>query len=167
MTLFELTGQFMQLWDMIDDQEIDDDVILDTLEGIDGEIEIKADGYAKVLAQIDATAAAIKTQEARLQTRRKTLENRAAYIKKNLQNAMELTGKTKFKTDLFSFNIAKNGGKAPLVINEEYKDAGKLPERFQKMEIKADTDAIREALDAGEQLEFAAYGERGKSLRIR
>lgn len=80
---------------------------------------------------------------------------------------MELTGKTKFKTDLFSFNIAKNGGKAPLVINEEYKDAGKLPERFQKMEIKADTDAIREALDAGEQLEFAAYGERGKSLRIR
>lgn len=66
MTLFELTGQFMQLWDMIDDQEIDDDVILDTLEGIDGEIEIKADGYAKVLAQIDATAAAIKTQEARL-----------------------------------------------------------------------------------------------------
>lgn len=169
-TLYELTGQFMQLWDQIDDQDIDDDVILDTLEGIDGEIEIKADGYAKVLTQIDATAAAIKEQETRLQTRRKTLENRAAYIKKNLQNAMEMTGKTKFKTDLFSFNIAKNGGKAPLVIGDEYKeDAGKLPERFRKTEIaiKADTDAIREALDAGEILEFATYGERGKSLRIR
>ena len=34
-------------------------------------------------------------------------------------NAMKETGKTKFATNLFSFNIAKNGGKQALTIDGE------------------------------------------------
>ena len=168
MTLYELTQGFQELWEMIDDPEVDDDVIMDTLEGVDGEIEDKADGYAKVIANANALAAGIKAEEARLAARRKSIENRIQRMKQSLKTAMEVTGKTKFKTDLFSFSVAKNGGKAPLIISEEYLTAPeKLPLGFQKVKVEPNTDMIRERLDAGDTLEFAKYGERGTSLRIK
>ena len=37
---------------MLEDEEIDEQMILDTLEGLDGEIEIKADNYAKLIRNI-------------------------------------------------------------------------------------------------------------------
>lgn len=42
-----------------------------------------------------------------------------------------------------------------------------LPEQFQRVSIEADTKAIREALEAGQQLPFAHLGDRGSSLRIK
>ena len=42
-----------------------------------------------------------------------------------------------------------------------------LPQEFQKVTIEANNEAIRKALDEGQELEFAQYGERGESLRIK
>ena len=44
----------MTLLDMA--EEIDEEVFKDTLEGIEGELEIKADGYAKVIAELENRA---------------------------------------------------------------------------------------------------------------
>lgn len=46
--IYELTGQFLQLLDMLEDEEVDEQVIMDTLESVEYEIEDKADGYAKI-----------------------------------------------------------------------------------------------------------------------
>lgn len=164
-TLYELTDVFLNLWELIDDPEADEDVILDTLEGIDGEIEDKADGYAKVIAQANAEAAALKSEALRITNRRKTIENNISRMKASLQNAMELTGKTKFKTSLFSFSVANNGGKAPIVIDDI--DPDKLPEEYKIVTISPNTEAIRNALEEGKKLSFAHIGERGRSLRIK
>ena len=48
-TLYELTADWLALMEMAEDPDIEEDVFMDTLEGIEGEIEIKADGYAKVI----------------------------------------------------------------------------------------------------------------------
>ncbi len=45
MNLYELTGQFLQLQQMLEDPETEADVIKDTMEAVEGEIEVKADGY--------------------------------------------------------------------------------------------------------------------------
>ena len=45
-TLYELTTQLQALLEMAEDPEIDAQVIADTMEGIEGELEVKADGYA-------------------------------------------------------------------------------------------------------------------------
>ena len=50
-TLYEITGDFLKLLDMA--EELDEEVFRDTLEGIEGELEIKADGYAKVIAELE------------------------------------------------------------------------------------------------------------------
>ena len=59
--------------------------------------------------------------------------------------------------------IVKNGGLAPLELTV---DPAKLPARFKKVKIEADSAAIREALENGEKLKYAYLGERGEHIKI-
>lgn len=165
MTLYELSSEYMELLAMMEDPEVDDDVLADTLEGIGGELELKADNYARMMRQMDADAKAIKAEEERLYIRRKSLENRSAWLKQRLQDVMELTGKTKFKTELFSFGIQKNPPKVvidnPSLIYEDY---------LIEQEPKIDTAAIKKALSDPEEAALwdgIAHLEQSESLRIR
>ena len=138
MTLYELTSEYTELLAMLEDPEMDEQVIADTLEGLSDEIEAKADGYARVIKQMDADSKAIKAEEERLYNRRKSLENRISYLKNRLQYAMELTGSTKIKTELFNIGIQKNPAK--VVID----DPTKIPEGFLiPQDPKVDTAAIK------------------------
>ena len=52
-------------------------------------------------------------------------------------------------------------------LHEEREAETKLPERFQKVSVDANTATIREALERGKHLNFAHLGERAMSMRIR
>ena len=54
MKLYELTEQYEMLQEMMYDPEVDEQVLHDTLEAIWGEIEEKADGYAKIIFGVKA-----------------------------------------------------------------------------------------------------------------
>lgn len=73
---------------------------------------------------------------------------------------MRVTGKTKFKTLLFSFFISKNGGQTEIEIK------GEVPPEYLKPG-EPDKKKIKEVLKAGTRLEFAEFKERGESLKIR
>lgn len=165
-TLYEMTEDFRVLLSMVDDPEIDQQAIFDTLESIDMELEDKADGYAKVMAEMDAEEDGIDKQIERLKARKNALQNNKQAMKDRLKNAMIQTGKTRFKTALFSFSVANNGGKTPIKYTVEPE---KLPEEFRTAvtTYKANDGAIRQYLDSGKQSEFFAYGERGTNLRIK
>lgn len=161
-TLYELTGDFLQLLAMAEDETEDIEVILSTIEGVDYEIEMKAEGYAKVIKELEPKVEGLKKEEERLAGRRKSIERNIKRMKQTLQQSMELIGKTKFKTELFSFNVQNN--KSSLVLDKEIKD---IPSEFLiSQEPKVDGDAIRELLNTGEKLNFA-HLEQSKSLRIR
>ena len=113
---------------------------------------------------MEAEAAKIKAEETRLAARRKSIENNAARINDRLYKAMKSTGKTKFKTTLFSFSIAANGGKIPVVIDVDTAD---LPDEFVIITEKPDTEAIRAYIEKHGTCAYAHYGERGESLRIK
>ena len=157
--LYQLTNNYETLLVMLYDEETDEQMILDTLESIEGEIEDKADGYAKIIKELLGDAEKIKSEKHRLEARQKSFENRAKLLKNNLQEAMTKIGKTKFNTELFSFNIQKNGGKQALTID------GEVPDTYKK--LVDDPDKIRQALENGEKLPFAHLEPRGESLRIR
>lgn len=158
--LYQLTNNYETVLNMLYDEDADEQMILDTLEAIEGEIEDKADNYAKIIKELEAKQNARKEEAKRLTESAKVLENRVKALKSNLFNSMKATGKTKFATDLFSFNIAKNGGKQTLTID------GEVPEEYTKAVIENDTDKIRQALENGEKLTFAHLEPRGESLRI-
>lgn len=159
--LYQLTNNYKTVSNMLYDEDTDEQMILDTLEGIEGEIEDKADNYAKIIKELEAKQNARKEEAKRLTKSAKVFENRAKTLKSNLFNAMKETGKTNFVTDLFSFNIVKNGGKQTLTID------GKVPEEYTKTIIENDTDKIRQALEEGKELSFAHLEPRGESLRIK
>lgn len=53
--------------DMLEDEEVDEQTIIDTLEALDGEIENKADNYAKIIRSLESDIDGISRQT--LQTR--------------------------------------------------------------------------------------------------
>jgi chaperonin cofactor prefoldin len=161
-TLYDLTGQFKELLEMIEQGEVDPEVLKDTLEGLEGEIEYKADGYAKVIKELEGQTSVLKAEIERLSGRKSSLENNIKAMKESLQNAMQITGKTKFKTELFSFNIQKNPAK--LVVD----DPSNIPNVYLiPQEPKVDTTKLKNYLS---DIDFApsyAHLEQGESLRIR
>lgn len=161
MTLYELTDNFRQVLEMAQDPNIDEQAIIDTLEAIGGEIEYKADGYAKVIKELDADSEKLTAEITRLTERKKTLQNNIKKMKEWLTNAMIMTGKTKFKTDLFSFSVDKNP--PALVID----NSAIIPaEYYVEQEPKLDNGKIKEELKNGVQLDFA-HLEQGEGVRIK
>ena len=162
--LYEITQDYLKILSMMEDPELDPKTLADTMEAVEGELEIKAENYAKVMKNLEADVAGIKAEIDRLSERKKTIENNIKNMKSALQMAMETTGKTKFKTELFSFGIRKN---APSVIMDEpYIE--NVPERFLKYsEPTINRSAIKEAIQNGEDLEGLAHLESSTSLNIR
>lgn len=162
-SIYEITGDYMRLMDMMDDPELDQQTLNDTLEGIEGEFEVKAEAYAKVMKNLEADAEGLKNEIDRLTQRKRAIDNNIKRLKETLQSAMTFTGKTKFKTDLFSFGIQKN---APSVVLET-EDLEIVPEEFIRTKYEIDKAAIKDALKAGAELPGVAHLEQGESLRIR
>lgn len=159
-SLYELTQDFETVINMLY-TDVDEQTIFDTLESIEGEIEDKADGYAKVIRDIESDISGLKSEEKRIKERRQALENRISLMKKSLEEAMRTTGRVKFKTSLFSFGIQKNP------VSVEITDEAKaLSSRYIKQKTEIDKTAIKEAIQNGEQLDFAQLVQ-SESLRIR
>ena len=164
MTLYELTAEYKYLLDVAEDPDIDPEVLADTMEALDGEIEDKADGYGRVIRQMEADAAALKAEEQRLTTRRKTVETNIKRMKETLQNAMTAVGKPKIDTELFKFRIQKNP--ASVIIDEQYIE--NIPvEYLIEQEPKLDKAKIKEDLKAGVNLDGIAHLEQTETLRIK
>ena len=138
--------------------------LADTFEAVDGELELKAESYAKVMKNLEGDLAGIKAEIDRLTAKKRAIENNIKNMKATLQSVMEVTGKTKFKTDLFSFGIQKN---APsVVIDEQYIE--NIPEEYLKFrEPEINKIAIKDAINNGVDLSGIAHLEQSQSLRIR
>lgn len=165
-TLYNLTTEYEILLNMLYDPDIDDEVIFDTIEGVEAEIEDKADNYAKLSKILQADIDGIKAECERLTKRMQAIKARKKRLLDSLEKAMKFTGKTKFRTQLFSFAIQKNGGKQALLIDTE--DVYQIPaEYLVPQDPLPDMDKIRKLLDSGATVDWAHLAPRGESLRIR
>ncbi len=168
-TLFSISDDLQQLNDLLD--EVGDDaqqqeLINNWLESVGNERDRKLDGYAALISEMTARAEVRKAEGRRLMELAATDENRARLLKERLKSFFQLHDLKTINTDRYRLSLAKNGGKAPLILDDSI-PVTQLPERFQKVSIDPDTTAIREALEAGESLEWARIGERGESMRIK
>lgn len=161
MTLYEITGRFVELLTWAEDPDVDEQAFQDTLESLTAEIEEKADGYAKIIRQLQGEVEAIKAEVDRLTNRKTAIENHITFMKKNLEQSMIATGKEKFKTELFSFNIQNNPASVVLDVDED-----KVPDQYSVITKKVDKKGILQAIKNGEEIEFA-HLEQSRSLRIR
>ena len=98
MKLYELTNDYLALLEAIDNDEIPEEAIADTLEAITASIEEKADSIACMLKNLDAECIAIKAEEARLAERRKAKEKSHERIKQYLSDTLQRAGLDKIET---------------------------------------------------------------------
>lgn len=168
MNIYELTDAYLFLQQLLEDPDTDAQSIVDSMEAIADEIEVKADNYAKVIRNMEGNLAAVKAEQERLAEKKNLLESGIKRLKENLQTAMIQTGKRKFKTDLFSFNIQKNGGAEPVVVDVS---TDELPDDCVIITETPNKKVLGEYLKDPELAKyysrFAHFGERGESLRIK
>lgn len=164
MNIYDLTADFLQLQEMLEDPDVDSAEIESLMAELDLEIEKKADGYAKVIRNMEGSLAAVKAEQQKLTEKKNLLESGIKRLKDDLQAAMTATGKRKFKTDLFSFNIQRNGGADPVVLDVPTEE---LPDDLVVVTEKPDLKAIAAYIKETGDITFAHFGERGESLRIK
>lgn len=162
-TLYELTDEYLELMSMAEDPDVDPQTFADTLEGLSGEIEYKAEGYARVLKELEADERKYNAEIDRLTLSRNRIRESMKRMKTHLMEAMIVMDKPKFSTEHFKFSVAKNGGLPPMKVDP----VDNIPDEYIILERKADTDKIRQDLMFGVELPFAHLEERGTHLNIR
>lgn len=160
-TLMSLTSDYMALLDMAQDPDVDEQTLLDTMEGITGEISVKAGGYVAVIDHLASKAAMYKMEAKRLNSAAKVMENNIDRMKDRIKYAMETMGTKAIETKYNRIIIKGNGGAQPLVIT------GEVPQSYKKIVLEDDKEKIRGDLASGKELDFAHLEERGTHLEIK
>lgn len=167
-SLYELTGDYAKFAEIAQQGDLDDDMqaMLDgALANLADDIEVKLEGYAKVIKNFESDIEGLKKEEDRLAGKRRTLENRVKSMKTAMRDAMIATGKLKVKGDLFSFTVRNN---APSVVMDTYY-VYNVPEKYLIPQApKIDRKLLAEDLKAdGAALEGIAHLESSQSILIK
>jgi hypothetical protein len=107
-SLFELKQEYQLAAHKLQDMDLDEQTIADTLEAFAGDLETKATNTVMVSRNMRATAAAIKEAEAGMAARRKAIEARADYLDKRVFDTMIETGISKIECPYFKLSIQDN-----------------------------------------------------------
>lgn len=155
-TLYDLTGQFLEIYNM----EIDDETKFDTLEAIDWttDYENKVEGYVKVIKSLEADIEARKNEKKRLDGLNKSDQSKIDNLKAALATSMAETGQDRVDTTLFKVGFRKSEA---VVVDET-----KLPKKYQVATYKPDKKTLKELLKSGKHIKGAVLEER-RNLSIR
>ncbi len=127
---------------------------LDELSSIETSIEEKIINIVKLVKNNEANIYAIKEEKKRLDALQKTLERQNESLKSYMKQNMEVTGKTKIESSLFTVSIRRTTPK--LLLDESLI---MKQEKFLKTKVEISKTAIREALKEGEDVEGAILEE--------
>lgn len=141
MYLYEMTVATRQLYELLDNEEIDEQTIADTLEAMG--VEEKLEGYCQVIRQYEAERDMLKAEKERIDKKIKVCENAVNRMKKAIIDFMKASGSTKSTAGTFTVSLSTS--KATKIIDESL-----IPKKyFIKQEPKIDKKAIWEMLKRG------------------
>ena len=146
MKLFEIKEQYLSLME----SDLDEVTFTDCLEGLQGDLEDKADNIAYIVKTLKAEADAIKVEAKTLQERAKAKLNKADWFTQYLFETMKQLEKTKIETARNCLSIKKNPASVNTVedfYNDEY--------MTKVVEVKLDKAKLKEDLKAGIKVDGA------------
>lgn len=135
MTLYEMTEQARALYELLQEGEIDETTLADTLEAIGADEKLET--YCKLIRQYEADIEGIKKELDRLTAKKKTAENAVERLKNGVYEFMTARNITKADMGLFKASISET--KAVEVTDEsaiplEYRVI--MPDKIDKAEIR-------------------------------
>lgn len=150
MNLYELVGARLDLQHKLQELNLDEQTILDTLEGDSAELEAKIENYGWVIKSMESFVGAMKVEENRMTERRKKQEKKVEYIKEWLLTNMQACGITKIECPAFTLSVKQNPPKVVidnegLIPNEYYREVTIEP--TWSLEKKVVSDAIKSGIE--------------------
>ena len=161
--IFKLTNEYLEYYDKLTDPEMDEESIQGMLSVIAGEIKEKAAGLAVIRDRLKMELAACKEKEKEWQIKKQVRENNIKRLDRAIIEVMGQLELTDLEAGEVRFHVQNAGGQLPLIVDENKT----VPERFTKLTIENDNQLIRKALENGEELDFAHFGERSKVLKVK
>jgi hypothetical protein len=159
-TLYDITGEFLELYELMTDPDCDEDAIQGSLESLVGELEVKAGGYSKVIKTLEMEQKAAEDVAKAFTEKATVRKNHIKRMKDALLHAMDVAGLNQVAAGDFTIRIQKNGGKEPLKIT------GDVPDNMMRVIMEPDNDRIREYLSEHEA-DWAHLEERGRHIVIK
>jgi hypothetical protein len=106
--LYTVADCYLADLEKLQDLDLDEQTIKDTMEGMIGTVEVKATNVAAFVKNLDSLTDQIKQAEAAMATRRKAIENRADAVREYLLANMQRCGISKIESPYFKIAVCKN-----------------------------------------------------------
>ncbi|HDU6366773.1 TPA: siphovirus Gp157 family protein [Listeria monocytogenes] len=142
-TLYSIQGKYQQLLNLA--EQLDPELLKDTLESIDDELETKAENVAFVIKELEGQSLVLETETKRLAERKNTINNNVKRLKQSLFDAMITANKQKIKTNLFTLDIRKNPHS--VFVEDESKLINYLVEQPKKLDKTKLKDDLKKGID--------------------
>lgn len=140
-TLYEMTAQASELYELLQNEIIDEQAFLDTLEAIG--TEEKIEGYCQVIKELQGDFDKFKAESDRLTARMKTAKNGIDRMKDSLLAFLRASGQSKVKAGTFAVSIGTS--KATNILDEAL-----IPAEYKTPQPdKIDKTAIKKAIESG------------------
>lgn len=164
MRLYEIAAQYRELETLEASEDLPAEVILQTLDALDGDLREKSVNVALFCENLRATATEIIARANAMEERAKRLKARADSLQAYLQMHMSACGITKIECPYFTLQLKKN---PPSVVVDSL---GAIPQKFWRQPEapppQLDKKAIAAAIKAGEEVP-GAHVESFDRLEIR
>ena len=160
--LYELTTEFKAVADKLEQLELDEQTIQDTLEGYSADFDNKVVSISSFIRNLEVSAHAMKVAEVEMYNRRKAVENKIEHLKDYVLTNMKAIGKDKVECALFKVSVRNNP--ASIVVDE----SAVVPKEFvvTKVTESVDKKALKTALEEGLVVEGVSL-VRNNSLSIK
>ena len=135
-TLYELTGQVLELQELMTCGDIDEDLLNDTMESVMFEFEQKTDNYVKLIRNVEADVDVLSAEIERLKAKKDKLTTNIDTLKAKIKNAMEQTGVDKLKGVYGTISLRKS---QKIASNLTVAD---VPEQYVRVEEKKSIDKV-------------------------
>ncbi|WP_165844406.1 siphovirus Gp157 family protein [Limosilactobacillus fermentum] len=156
-TLYKLTDAYRQV---LDSEDLDPEVMQDTLDSIKEPLKDKADGIAWVIEKLQADSKLLKDKAKSFNEEAKYRANKAAWLQSYLTDSLDAAGIKKLQTA--NHILSPRNYKMRTVID----DASKLPGMYKLMKttVSPDKKAIYAAIKSGEAVSGAHLEPNRKTL---
>jgi len=161
--LFDIVGEFNELYQMAtSEEEQAEQVFIDTLESLKGELTQKAAGYVAVMNRLDMEMKKAEEIEKRYKAIKESRKNAIQRMKDACLWACDELGVKEIDAGDMTIKVKNNGGQLPLIIDDETA----VPQNLCKVTVEPDKSLIREYLKDNE-CDFAHIGERGRHIEVK
>lgn len=161
--LYLLANEYREAAQRLADLELDEQTVADTLDGMSGELEVKAQNVGFMVRSLEADAAAVKQWSKDAADRAKTLEARAESLRGYLARCMEATGIEKIEGPGIVLSFRKSSA---VIVDEP----GLIPAEFMRTPEPPppapDKKSIGDAIKAGREV-AGAHIEHCRSLQVK